>query len=118
MKILEQKKFAVFCLARIGCEIIDTQLKFIDKQSTEILFTDKLILYSFCSIFIKFDLISISFSDNVPHNFQLNLEIYALNQSLALSSSAKDFANRYSYFSTHGSTNLSRKRPEINVRQT
>ena len=42
--ILEQKKFAVFCLARIGCEIIDTQMKFIDKQSTEVLFTDKLTL--------------------------------------------------------------------------
>ena len=40
----EQKKFAVFCLARIGHEIIDTQMKFIDKQSTEILFTDKLTL--------------------------------------------------------------------------
>lgn len=43
-RLLEQKKFAVFCLARIGCEIIDTQLKCIDKQSTEILFTDKLVL--------------------------------------------------------------------------
>jgi hypothetical protein len=41
---LEQKKFAVFCLARIGHEIIDTQMKFIDKQSTDILFTDKLTL--------------------------------------------------------------------------
>jgi len=43
-EILEQKKFAVFCLARIGCEIIDTQMKSIDKQSTEILFTDKIVL--------------------------------------------------------------------------
>ncbi len=61
----------------------------------------------------------IYFSDNVPHNFQLNLEIYALNKSLALSSSAKDFANRYSYFSTHGSsTDLSRKfQQETNVRE-
>jgi len=42
-EILEQKKFAVFCLARIGCEIIDTQMKSIDKQSTEILFTDKIV---------------------------------------------------------------------------
>jgi hypothetical protein len=41
---LEQKKFAIFCLARIGYEIIDTQMKFIDKQSTDILFTDKLTL--------------------------------------------------------------------------
>lgn len=41
---LDQKKFAVFCLARIGCEIIDTQLKSIDKQSTEVLFTDNLTL--------------------------------------------------------------------------
>ena len=41
---LEQKKFAVFCLARIGYEIIDTQTKFIDKQSTDILFTDRLTL--------------------------------------------------------------------------
>lgn len=45
-------------------------------------------------------------SENVPHNFQLDLEIYALNKSLALSTSAKDFANRYSYFSTNGLTNL------------
>lgn len=44
IKILEQKKFAVFCLARIGCEIIDTEMKFIDKHSTEILFQDKIIL--------------------------------------------------------------------------
>lgn len=42
---LEQKRFAVFCLARIGCEIIDTQLKFVDKQSNEILFTDQLTLW-------------------------------------------------------------------------
>jgi len=87
----EQKKFAVFCLAKIGCEIIDTQMKFIDKQSTEILFTDQL----------KFE--------NVPHQFELQLEIYALNKSFALSSSGKDFANRYSYFSTHGSPHHLRK---------
>ncbi len=42
--ISEQKKFAVFCLARIGCEIIDTQMKSIDKHLTEIFFTDKLVL--------------------------------------------------------------------------
>jgi len=42
--ILEQKRFAVFCLARIGCKIIDTQMKSIDKKSTEIIFTDKIIL--------------------------------------------------------------------------
>jgi hypothetical protein len=41
-KYLEQKKFSVFCLARIGCDIIDTQLKSIDKHSKEILFTEKL----------------------------------------------------------------------------
>ncbi|CAF1311981.1 unnamed protein product [Rotaria magnacalcarata] len=86
-----QKKFAVFCLARIGCEIIDTQMKFIDKQSTDILFTDKLTF------------------ENVPHDFQLDLEIYALNKSLAVSTDAKDFAERYSYFSTHGSPKVKRK---------
>jgi hypothetical protein len=43
------------------------------------------------------------------------LEIYALNKSLDLSSSAKDFANRYSYFSTHHSHNLTKEIP-INVR--
>jgi len=48
-------------------------------------------------------------SENIPHNFQLNLEVYALNTSFALSSSAKDFANRYSsFFSTQRSTNLTR----------
>lgn len=60
------------------------------------------------------------FSDNVPHNFQLHLEIYALNQSLALSPSAKDFADRYRYFSSHGSPKLARKGQEtmpINVRK-
>jgi hypothetical protein len=51
------------------------------------------------------------FSDNVPHNFELHLEIYALNKSLALSSSEKEFANRYSYFSTH---KFERKIPENN----
>ncbi|CAF1307603.1 unnamed protein product [Rotaria sordida] len=89
----EQKQFAVFCLARIGCEIIDTQMKFIDKQSTDILFTDKLTF------------------ENVPHNFQLDLEIYALNKSLALSTAAKDFAERYSFFSNHGSPRSRRKVP-------
>jgi hypothetical protein len=44
------------------------------------------------------------------------LEIYALNQSLALSSSAKDFADRYSYFSIHGSPKLERKINSKNVR--
>ncbi|CAM4888264.1 unnamed protein product [Rotaria socialis] len=83
-----QKRFAVFCLARIGCEIIDTTMKYIDKKSTEIVFTEKLIF------------------NNVPHDFQLHLEVYALNKSLALSSSVKDFANRYSYFSTHGSQKM------------
>ncbi|CAF3917403.1 unnamed protein product [Rotaria sp. Silwood2] len=93
----KQKKFSVFCLARIGCEIIDTKMKSIDKKSTEILFTDKLIFH------------------NVPHDFQLHLEIYALNKSLALSSSVKDFANRYSYFSTHGGSHKStQKIKEIN----
>ncbi|CAF1487277.1 unnamed protein product [Adineta steineri] len=87
----EQKTFAVFCLARIGCEIIDTTIQYIDKQTVEIYFPDKLIF------------------DNVPHNFQLHLEIYALNKRIALSSSVKDFANRYSYFSTHGSPKLRRK---------
>lgn len=43
-ELSEQKKFAVFCLARIGCEIIDTQMKFVDKHATEVLFTDKLTL--------------------------------------------------------------------------
>ncbi len=42
--IWEEKKFSVFCLARIGCEIIDTNMKSIDKQSTEIVFPDKLVL--------------------------------------------------------------------------
>ncbi|UJR33002.1 hypothetical protein I4U23_020462 [Adineta vaga] len=92
----EQKTFAVFCLARIGCEIIDTNMKFIDRHSSDILFTDKLIF------------------NNVPHNFQLHLEIYALNKRLALSSSAKEFANRYSYFSIHGSPKSARKLSEIN----
>ena len=41
---LDQKKFAVFCLVRVGCEIIDTNMKFVDKTSTEVLFTDKLTL--------------------------------------------------------------------------
>ncbi|CAF1103888.1 unnamed protein product [Adineta steineri] len=90
----DQKKFAVFCLARIGCEIIDTQMKFIDKQSTDVLFTDNLTF------------------GNVPHDFQLHLEIYALNKSLAVSTAAKDFADRYSYFSTHGSPKIRRKVPE------
>ncbi|UJR14156.1 hypothetical protein I4U23_001151 [Adineta vaga] len=94
-----QKKFAVFCLARIGCEIIDTQMKFIDKQSTEVLFTDQLIF------------------ENVQHNFQLQLEIYALNKSLAVSTAAKDFADRYSYFSTHGSPRFRRKLPENKATQ-
>jgi len=65
-------------------------------------------------IFLIFDFF-FYLSDNVPHNFQLYLEIYALNKSLALSSSVKDFANRYSYFSTYGSSNLIRDMP-INVR--
>jgi hypothetical protein len=52
------------------------------------------------------------FSDNVPHDFQLHLEIYALNKSLALSTEGKDFANRYSYFSIHGSPRVARKIPE------
>ncbi len=52
------------------------------------------------------------FSDNVPHNFQLHLEVYALNKSLAVSTAGKDFANRYSYFSTHGSPKLARKLPQ------
>ncbi len=43
------------------------------------------------------------------------MEIYALNTTLALSSSVKDFANRYSYFSTHGSSNFTQNIPE-NVR--
>jgi len=55
---------------------------------------------------------SILFSDNVPHNFQLHLEIYALNKSLALSKAGKDFADRYSYFSLHGSPRSARKMPE------
>ncbi|CAF3902550.1 unnamed protein product [Rotaria sordida] len=93
---LEQKKFAVFCLARIGCRILDTKMKSIDKKSTEIFFTDKLIF------------------NNVPHDFQLYLEVYALNKSLALSSSVKDFANRYSYFSTYGSYKSTRKIKETN----
>ncbi|CAF0804457.1 unnamed protein product [Didymodactylos carnosus] len=87
----DQKKFAVFCLARIGTVVLDTSMKYIDRQAADILFTDKLIF------------------DNVPHNFQLTFEVYALNTSLAVSSSAKDFANRYSYFSTHGSPKLARK---------
>ncbi len=49
------------------------------------------------------------FSDNVPHNFELHLEIYALNKSLALSPAAKEFADRYSYFSHFGSPSLRRK---------
>lgn len=52
---------------------------------------------------------SSSSSENVPHNFQLELEVYALNKTLALSSAGKDFADRYSYFSTHGSPLLRRK---------
>ncbi|CAF3412721.1 unnamed protein product [Rotaria sp. Silwood1] len=93
----EKKKFAVFCLARIGCEIIDTKMKSIDKKSTEILFTDKLIF------------------KNISHDFQLYLEVYALNKTLTLSSSVKDFANRYSYYSTYGkSYKLTRKIKEIN----
>ncbi len=55
----------------------------------------------------------IHFSDNVPHNFQLHLEIYALNQSLAVSKAGKDFADRYSYYSLHGSPRSSRKKTEI-----
>ncbi|CAF1642001.1 unnamed protein product, partial [Adineta ricciae] len=89
--IQEQKTFAVFCLARVGYEIIDTGMKFIDRRSSDILFTDKLIF------------------NNVPHDFELHLEIYALNKRLALSSSVKDFVNRYSYFSTHGSPKVTRK---------
>jgi hypothetical protein len=50
------------------------------------------------------------FSENVPHNFQLHLEIYALNKSLALSTAGKDFADRYSYYSIHGSPRFSRKK--------
>lgn len=52
----------------------------------------------------------------MPHDFQLNLEIYALNQSLALSNAGKDFADRYSYFSLHGSPRSARKHlpPETN----
>ncbi|CAF1638189.1 unnamed protein product [Adineta ricciae] len=90
----DQKKFAVFCLARIGCEIIDTQLKFIDKHSTEVIFTDQLVF------------------ENVSQNFEFHLEVYALNKSLAVSSAGKDFADRYSYFSTFGSPRLRRKEPE------
>ncbi|CAF3591123.1 unnamed protein product [Rotaria sp. Silwood1] len=95
----DQKKFAVFCLARIGCEIIDTQMKFIDKQSTDILFTDNLTF------------------ENVPHNFELHLEIYALNKSLALSTAAKDFAERYSYYSIHGSPRSRRRIPQNETTQ-
>ena len=47
----------------------------------------------------------------MPHNFQLHLEIYALNKSLALSKDGKDFADRYSYFSLHGSPRSGRKMP-------
>ena len=55
----------------------------------------------------------------MPHDFQLNLEIYALNQSLALSNAGKDFADRYSYFSLHGSPRSARRYlPENNNRKT
>jgi hypothetical protein len=58
-------------------------------------------------------------SDNVPHNFQLHLQIYALNKSLAVSKAGKDFADRYSYFSLHGSPRSSRKMmPENNSKSS
>jgi len=44
------------------------------------------------------------------------LEIYALNQNLALSSSTKDFADRYRFFSIHGSPKLEREINSKNVR--
>lgn len=50
-----------------------------------------------------------NFSDNVPHDFQLNLEVYAVNTSIALSSSVKDFASRYSDFYSHGKNGSIRK---------
>lgn len=53
----------------------------------------------------------VCFSDNVPHDFELHLEVYALNQSLAVSTAGKDFADRYSYFSLHGSPRFGRKKP-------
>lgn len=54
------------------------------------------------------------FSEHVPHDFQLHLEVYALNQSVALSSAGKDFADRYSYFQTHGSPRFARKKKPEN----
>ncbi|XP_014606675.1 PREDICTED: rhotekin-like [Polistes canadensis] len=56
----DYRRFAVFCMARIGTEICDTSLLCpIDRTHTDITFTDPLIFY------------------NVPADFELTLEIYS-----------------------------------------
>lgn len=52
-------------------------------------------------------------SENVGHEFEMILEIFALNRSLALSSSAKEFADRYRYYAAHGSPSLTRKLDDL-----
>ncbi|KAI4504888.1 hypothetical protein M0802_000438 [Mischocyttarus mexicanus] len=56
----DYRRFAVFCMARIGTEICDTSLLCpIDRTHTDITFTNPLIFY------------------NVPAEFELTLEIYS-----------------------------------------
>ncbi|XP_043479506.1 rhotekin-like isoform X2 [Leptopilina heterotoma] len=70
----DYRRFAVFCLARIGTEIHDTALLWpVDRVLTDISFPDVLVF------------------NNVPENFQLTLEIYShiLQEDMSIASTPR-----------------------------
>ncbi|KOC59123.1 Rhotekin-2 [Habropoda laboriosa] len=70
----DYRRFAVFCIIRVGAEVHDTSLFYpIDREQTDICFSDVLLF------------------DNVPAEFELTLEIYShiLQEDLSIASTPR-----------------------------
>ncbi|KAL3864498.1 hypothetical protein ACJMK2_006175 [Sinanodonta woodiana] len=76
----DYRRYAVFCLVKIGTEIYDTSMiNNVDRSSTDIAFEDVIVF------------------DNVPHDFECSIEIYChkLHEDLTIASTPKKIKKRF-----------------------